>query len=72
MVVIKGMFVEMMPAIVMSPSDKSIMPSNRCHDQLVEAGIGKKQFTDVNVVQGVTETETSLSGESSRFADPIL
>lgn len=49
----------MMPAIVMSLSDKSIMPSNRCDDQLVDAGIGKKQFKDVNVVQGVTETETS-------------
>lgn len=54
----KGMFVEMMPAIVMSLSDKSIMPSNRCDDRLVEAGIGENQFTDVSVVQGVAETET--------------
>lgn len=40
----------MIPAIVMSLSDKSIMPSNRCDDRLVEAGIGQKQLTDVNVV----------------------
>lgn len=54
----KGMFVEMIPAIVMSLSDKNIVPSNHCDDRLVEAGIGQKQFTDVSVVQGVTETET--------------